>query len=131
MCNLPGWPLKISTIVAHFCEYAESMFTFKSGPLDSFLCHMLSPGWLEIHSFYHQRWMYFEGRIFLVVSLEYPILLVKLLHRFLCGSTVWQIPENSLLKTSVEWSNGFIADSWVFISFPLRYFFIIIIKVDI
>lgn len=53
-----------------------------------------------------------------------PIFLVKLLYRFPCGSTVWQIPARSLLKTSVEWSNDFIADSWVSLNFPLRVFYV-------
>lgn len=65
-----------------------------------------------------------EGRVFLIVFLGGPMFLVKSLHRFFCGSTFWQIPANSLLKTSVEWSNGFIADSWVFINFPLGFFYV-------
>lgn len=62
------------------------------------------------------------GKFFLFVILGGPVFLVKLLHRFLCGSAVCQISASSLLKTSVEWSNGFTADSWVFSNFLLRDF---------
>lgn len=60
--------------------------------------------------------------VFLIIFLWGPVFLLKLLHRFLCGPTIWQIPAYSLWKIFVEQSNGFTTDSWVFVDFPLRIF---------